>query len=174
MDKRETSKRPTPEAGGTRMFSPSFFGCANRGLRIEAPAPEEAAAPRSAGTTVDQLNGVWNSEWERSNPFGPAAMRATLARPRTHPYSNLERVFELVVAALKAKASRQDACGSKHRGVQERNEQQDRKSKRRQENKCGCPCHCCTDRQHDAQCMQSISYATCEWCGDQPNRRGER
>jgi hypothetical protein len=73
MDKRETSKRPTPEAGGTRMFSPSFFGCANRGLRIEAPAPEEAAAPRSAGTTVDQLNGVWNSEWERSNPFGPAA-----------------------------------------------------------------------------------------------------
>jgi hypothetical protein len=42
-------------------------------LRMEAPASEEAAAPRSAGTTVDQLNGVWNSEWERSNPFGPAA-----------------------------------------------------------------------------------------------------
>ena len=88
---------------------------------MEAPAPEEAAAPRSAGTerrnasalaaakprsarkagkgrswpevekgvlarigdrgfsllawrfaTVDQLNGVWNSEWERANPFGPA------------------------------------------------------------------------------------------------------
>jgi Putative beta-barrel porin-2, OmpL-like. bbp2 len=83
-DKRETSKRPTPEAGGTRMFSPSFFGCANRGLRIEAPAPEEAAAPRSAGTTVDQLNGVWNSEWERSNPFGPAAMRATLGLAPIH------------------------------------------------------------------------------------------
>ena len=23
----------------------------------------------------NQLNGVWNSEWERSNPFGPAGAR---------------------------------------------------------------------------------------------------
>ena len=73
MDKRETSKRPTQEADGTRMFSSIVFRLRQSRPSDGGPASEEAAAPRSAGTTVDQLNGVWNSEWERRNPFGPAA-----------------------------------------------------------------------------------------------------
>jgi hypothetical protein len=33
----------------------------------------EFFARLAIAATVDQLNGVWNSEWERSNAFGPAA-----------------------------------------------------------------------------------------------------
>ena len=53
MDKRETSKRPTQETVGTRTFSSIVFGCANRGLRMEATAPEEAAAPPARREMLD-------------------------------------------------------------------------------------------------------------------------
>src|SRR5436190_20364177 len=39
-------------------------------------------------------------------------MNASDPRPRTHPYSNLERVFVLVVAALKAEASARTLVGA--------------------------------------------------------------
>jgi hypothetical protein len=43
-----------------------------RGAGIEL-ATADFCSLGAAASTVDQLNGVWNSEWERSNPFGPAA-----------------------------------------------------------------------------------------------------
>jgi hypothetical protein len=43
-----------------------------------------------------------------------------------------------------------------------------------EKNKSGCSRQRCAGCQDEAQCMVTISYAACERCGDQPNRRGER
>jgi hypothetical protein len=42
----------------------------------EAERASACSRDRRDAATVDQLNGVWNSKWERSNPFGRR-------RPRT-------------------------------------------------------------------------------------------